>query len=73
MANPRCVQTPPVQPLPAEPAGDVTVLSVPAETTGPSCAEQPLLGWAPRFQSSCYQFRLVPHAVETWPVRNTLP
>lgn len=35
MANLRCVQTLPVQPLPAEPAGDVMVQGVPAQTTGP--------------------------------------
>ena len=74
MANLRYVQTPSIQTLPAEPAGDVMVHRVflhrPLALV---CAEQPLLGWAPWCQSSCYQFRLVPRVVETRPVSKSIP
>lgn len=74
MANLRCVQTPYIQTLPAEPAGDVMVHRVFLHRLlALVCAEQPLPGWAPWCQSSCYQFRLVPHVVETWLVSKGIP
>lgn len=74
MAKLRCVQTPSIQTLPAESAGDVLVHGVFLHRPlAPARAEELLLGSAPWCQSSCYQFRLVPCVAEAWPVSKGIP
>lgn len=74
MAKQRCVRSPSIRTLPAESAGDVLVHGAFLHRPlAPACAEELLLGSAPWCQSSCYQFRLVPRAAETWPVSKGIP